>query len=212
MHLPSALRLHYTYPSQKNGTVVVWRSYPWSRWQLAASGFGQTTHYTNGMWREITENVAHMRAGAQTQRVFIGGLGGAGHLPILKQHFPSCQITVVEHDPAVIHAVRAHGMCTTPDTTIIEGDLFEELGRLTTAGKRFDLVCVDIFTGKHPSPETAEVVAATRIKAALAPGGIVVANVFQNPEYLGSLKRAFAHHSEVEYRANTLGLFWDEEL
>ncbi|MEI7720012.1 MAG: hypothetical protein WCI89_02275 [bacterium] len=223
------LRTYDEYPSEKNGTVFVWRTFPWSHWQLGASGYGQTTDYTNAMWLEVTRDIARMKEKADERlaRVFIGGLGGAGHLPILKKFFPNCHIEVAEHDPVIINVVEKYNLCpqakntdkdtsikssTKKDIEIIEGDMFEVLGNQVALGKKYDLLCIDIFTGEYPSNATVRQDSVALARSALAPEGILVANVFKNAEYLDPLATAFKHHKKVVFRANTLGIFWDHEL
>ena len=200
----------FTYPSEKNTEGVVSRWFPGAPWRLTAGGCGQTTPYTNAMWKKVTKDI--VRTGETIDTVFIGGLGGGGHLPILKKFFPSCHITVAEHDPVIIGAAKRHQLYPTDkNIDIVEGDMFKVLAAHVAEGNTYDLVCVDLFTGREPSPTATHKESLALIQKALTPRGFFIINVFESRAYLAAIAPAFRHHKEVIYRVNSVGIFWDHE-
>ena len=198
---------HKTYPSEKNGTITVWRDFIFSPWQIAVAGCGQTSVYTNRMWKQTTKHLAEKSS--EIQSILIGGLGGGGHIPILKKFFPGCDITIVEHDPVMVRVALEHGLYT-PDarTHVIEGDMFAVLATLPGA---FDLVCVDLFTGEDPSPTTTTNASIDLLRAKLSPRGFLVVNAYQRGDYLDILRPHFVHTELLHYYNNHLAIYWDHE-
>ncbi len=199
------MKLFKTFISKKNGEIVVWRSYLIGAWQVGVNNCGQTTTYTNRMWKKLTQKLALKHENICT--VLIGGLGGGGHLSIVKKFFPNSRVDVIEHDPVMIDIARIYRMYKpSKDIKIIEGDMFAVLPTLTT---KYDLICVDLFFGEEPSPITVKNESLKLLTNSLSQDGILVVNMYKRKEFFEIIKLHFQYAEEYQYRDNHLGMFWN---
>jgi len=128
-----------------------------------------------GVAAAIVERVA---GDAPAPRLLVLG-GGAYLLPrtFLAAH-PRGHVAVVELDPTVVRAARAHfGLADDPRLTLVEADARTALQRDPRLAAPYDAVFLDAF-GDVSIPWTlATVEFAREAKRRLRPGGVFVANV-----------------------------------
>jgi spermidine synthase len=128
---------------------------------------------------------------AHPKRALVVGLGGGTFPALLRRALPDLRIDAVEIDPAVIDAAKKFFAVREDARYVIhlgDGRAFVE-----HAKTRWDLVLLDAYGGDGvPAPlATREFFAAVR--ARLAPGGAVVANLFSHdPAGERSLVATFA--------------------
>lgn len=117
-------------------------------------------------------------------RVLVGGLGMAITLrAVLDQLPPSAQVLVAELNPVVLEWCRGPlafltaGAASDPRVTVEIADVAQVISRSAGAGRRFDAIVLDLYTGPHAkSDKIADPlygsVAIELTRAALNPDGI----------------------------------------
>jgi len=138
----------------------------------------------------------------EPRRVLIVGLGGGAMVRFLTHHEPRVQIDAVEIDPAVVRiadqyfAVRTEGNVRVHTADAVK---FVE-----AATDRYDLILMDAFL--RPSDETDATGVPTRLKtlaflgrlkAALAPGGVVAFNVNEHDRMADDIAAVTAAFGQV---------------
>lgn len=121
----------------------------------------------------------------QPRRMLVVGLGG-GTLPsFLRKHYPEAQIDVAEIDPEVARvAVEYFGFREDANMHILVGDgraLIEKARRAS-----YDLIILDAYGADSIPMSLATIEFMRSVRQALAPGGLVVSNVWgrlSNPLY-----------------------------
>lgn len=108
-----------------------------------------------------------------TRSAVIVGLGGAGVIPVLREH--DIAVDCVDSSAQALRLAREHLGLSLPAsrTHAIDGRVF-----LKTHPARFDSVILDVFTGERPSLPLASVEGLATAKAALTPGGMLVLNTW----------------------------------
>jgi spermidine synthase len=125
------------------------------------------------------------------ERVLLIGLGGGTFPMFVRRHLPDASIDVVEIDPVVVEVASGHLGFREDERMVVhvaDGRRFVEEGE---PGRRWDLIALDAY-GPEMIPEHL----ATRqfyeaVRARLAPGGVLVANLwseYANARYLSMLR------------------------
>jgi spermidine synthase len=121
---------------------------------------------------------------AQPKRVLVVGLGG-GTLPgFLHVHYPQAKIDVVDIDPVVVEVAKRYFGFREDETMrahVADGRRFIEQSR-----EPYDLIMLDAFGSDNIPYHLATRQFLEAVRRALAPGGVVVANVWSrasNPLY-----------------------------
>jgi spermidine synthase len=186
--------------STKNGDVLVKRTL--GMWEVFVKGCGQSTEYTNGMWKDAFKRISNPH---ETKPVLMLGLAAGGGIPLLHKQFPHCEITAVEYDPTMISLAQELGLYRPyPFPVVIEGDAAAVVPQLTN---QFDLIIVDLFDGPAPSLLCKDSSFLATLQQRMAPRGSVLINVYKESGYLGAAKKTFSSAEIWKYRENTIGLF-----
>src|SRR3989338_72479 len=186
--------------SEKNGIIVCQRTL--GRWHVSVNGTGQTSAYTTNMWRRA---LRHIPKKTPIRTVLVLGLGAGGDIEPISKRFPDCRITSIEYDPIMIElADKLHLFTSEHHPTIICGDARAVLPTLT---QKFDLILLDIFCGKDPSPLIEDAHFIAEIQHVLAPNGYLMANVYRKYEYLKTIGDTLSCYETWQYKLNHLGLF-----
>lgn len=113
------------------------------------------------------------------RHILVIGLGGGSIPATLSALFPHAHIDIVELDPAVARVARRYfDFVETPSMSITVSDGRVYVKRAASAGKHFDLVVLDAFTGDYIPEHMMTKEFLEEVKAVLAPHGVVVANTF----------------------------------
>jgi spermidine synthase len=109
----------------------------------------------------------------QMKSAALVGLGGAGVIPLLREHH--VDVDCVDPSAHALELARAHLGLSLPDSQVhaVEGRFF-----LQSHPARFDSVILDVFTGERPTVTLATVEGLTAAKTALARGGILALNTW----------------------------------
>ena len=180
----SGLALVYTTRDETGARVRV----------LRTGGVYQSATYLDG--RRMEPVFAYYRAFGRlfvlrpdTRRVLAVGGGGFAFPKLVAAEHPGVRTDVVEIDPAVIRLARrwffldeavALARAGGGDLRVIcaDGRSFLE----AAPGEAYDAIVLDAFVGAEPVRELATVEALRAARAALAPGGVLAANVVSRDE------------------------------
>ncbi|HEY0522560.1 MAG TPA: hypothetical protein VGD08_04160 [Stellaceae bacterium] len=100
------------------------------------------------------------------------GLGGGAMLRYVASHLPSCRVTVVEREAAIVHLARRHFHVRSP---VVVADARKFVADAVAApGERYDVILVDLYDAG--GAVTADADFWTGCLALLAPGGCLAAN------------------------------------
>ncbi|MDE2078768.1 MAG: hypothetical protein KGI73_00070 [Patescibacteria group bacterium] len=193
-----------TRKSELNGDIIVTRRL--GAWTVEVDGTYQTSSYTNEMWEDVVERAATERGIQSVARVLLIGLGGGGAVGAVARRFPGAEVTAIEHDPTMVDIakdIKLHKPGAFPNVIVAEAGA--AIPKLT---ERYDLIIVDIFSGKNLAPEVSEDAFWNALKARLAPGGIVSVNVSGHRDAMRLIAQQFPSGSIWKFRRNTLGAFW----
>jgi spermidine synthase len=128
------------------------------------------------------------------KNILIAGLGG-GTLPIaLHELYPDATIEVIEIDQAVVNVAHQFFGYQENDKVITHvADARVFIKRAGLAGRKFDFIVLDAFTGEYIPEHMLTQEFLEEVKEVLTPDGVVIANTF-------STSNLYAHESET-YRA-----------
>ncbi len=192
-----------TRPSDANGSILLMRFL--GRWKVAVHDCGQTTPYTNKVWKGALSRVAD--TGQSVKKVLMLGLGAGGSVPIIYKKFPGAEITAVEYDPVMVSIAREIGYQGTGNfPEVVLGDAAKVIPELE---ETFDLIIMDLFNGPEPSVLSLDREFIGLLKCHLSPGGFFLSNVHRRVEYLAPAKTLFKNVQTWKFKQNNLGLFWD---
>lgn len=135
-----------------------------------------------------------MRRTPRPSRVlFLGGGAGVGPMQF-ERRYADVTIDVVEKEPLVAEAARRHfGFQESERLRLHVEDARDFLAR----GGAWDLVLVDLYDARGIPPELGTAAFFEGVRAVVAPGGVVLANLIRPPDpaVLGALREAFADRS-----------------
>lgn len=137
-----------------------------------------------------------LRAKDQVQQVLQLGLGAGSLTKYVWREMPQAHVTVVELNPDVIAA--AHGMFRLPfpddRLSVVQADAGVFVADPSLAGQ-FDVVQIDVYDAQARGPVLDSVVFYQHVARVLAPDGVVVINLFGDPDNLprsiNNLRKAF---------------------
>lgn len=187
--------------TDENGEIVVHYG-PFGP-NVMVGGYSQTGEGLNAIFHDALARVSL----SEDPQLLVIGLGGGGILRELYASYPTCTITAIEHDAAMVditHELKYFDPHPAP--RIILADAREALGNLD---QRFDLIVIDIFRGGEPSPHLRDGGFIDAVKTHLAPGGLVLVNVAGARDFLEDFAHAFPRADMWRCEENYLGLFGD---
>jgi spermidine synthase len=174
-------------------------------WSVFVNGCEQTGPDVHRMWIRAFKRLKKQFPDRPIRRIVSLGLGGGGEISTVMRAFTGVELTVLEYDPAMIALTKELGLYKPyPLPHIVEGDARQTLPSLSPG---FDLAVVDIFHGEDPSPLITNAGFLDSLHKVLAPGGLLLVNVFKRKEYLEAPASLFDPIETWQYRWNNLGLF-----
>ncbi len=171
--------------SPQNGLVHCRRLF--GRWDMRVQGTSQVCSALDDVWRIALNR--HIPRAASIKRILILGLANGSTLPLYRKRFPGCHITAIEWDASMVDfmdATQHFGKHERPDVLI--GDAAELIQHVPG---RFDLICIDLFTGESPSPLLQQPSFQKAIAEHLEPYGYILINTFRTPFSLEGWKDRF---------------------
>jgi spermidine synthase len=140
------------------------------------------------------------------RRALVVGLGGGSIQRFVRWMWPECVVDSVEIDAAVVRAARAHfGVDGDPRHRIHvdDGRAFVERAK----DRRWDVVVLDAYAPDYIPPALGTLEFFRLVRERLAPGGVVVANVWGPPNpifepFRRTLRAAFSSVAEFAGRVD----------
>lgn len=129
----------------------------------------------------------------EPKRVLVLGLGGGLIPTVLRHHFPTLQLDVVEIDPKIVWVAEKYFFYSKrrPTRTIVlDGRVF--VRRAASAGWRYDMVVLDAYTGSYIPPHLMAKEFLEQVGSILAPGGCVVSNIHTTNRLYDYEQRTYA--------------------
>lgn len=144
-------------------------------------------------WYTVANDTGKFCQSKKSPRVLMLGLGGNTISSLIAQKNPKIHQTIVEIDPFIIQACKDHfNLNSLPNYELIQADAYKLLLKQNAFVKKFNVIIVDIFTGKPPyvSLKSNQPSFITQLLTYLNKDGLIIFNRPGNiPEaYLDSLK------------------------
>lgn len=187
------------YSSEKNGAIRCVRF--WGSWSITVDGLGQTTPYTNRMWKKA---IGRIPQNSSRQKILLLGLAAGGMIHPLHSRFPKCEVTVIEWDPVMIQIAKDLQLYSAFPPRIILGDALEETPKLN---KRFDLIFIDLFTGSKVANAVYKQTFASALARLLKQDGYLIVNAFREPEVFSYFDPLLSRHISWRFKYNSLALY-----
>lgn len=167
-----------------DGTAFEVRENGRYRWLLAGDGTLQSAMDRRSPERLVLPYTAAMMAALlfvdDPRSVLMLGLGGGSQARFLRHHFPDASITAWEQDEAVAAIARRHfGMHGDDAVRIVTEDA---CGIVDLVGPAVDLLLLDLFGTGGMSPWMREGRLYKGCRRRLAPGGVLAANLWVEPD------------------------------
>ncbi len=173
---------------------------PFGERLLASDATEQSGPYMNGVWRTV---LRALPSSFSPQTILVLGVGLGGNLPLLHKRFPQAQITAVEWDEHLLTKTQERHKFLRPWVEYHCGDAAKWIH---DSSDRFDLVIVDLFTGK----DVASCVRDDHFISALVQKtkAIVCINVYTHQDVLEKYDNAFSSvHRQARYYQTLVGMY-----
>src|SRR5262245_4486114 len=123
------------------------------------------------------------------RRVLMVGLGGGAFSTLVHRGLPEAVVDVVEIDPVVVAAARAHfGLHEDQRYRVHVADAADWM---TRARDRYDYILIDAYAGEEIPPPLATPAFFRAVAQRLAPGGVVAINIAEMQAEGRTVARAF---------------------
>jgi spermidine synthase len=194
--------------SKLNGPIVVSASA--GAWEVFVDGTRQTSARYGAMWADAFDHCKKHIDASSVKQVLMFGLAAGGAVATVYESFPGATLAVVEHDEEMVKIATELALYAPhPQPNICIADAKDAAKKLLEAGKRFELIIVDIFTGSSPSPLVWDTEFLHCVRALSAQRGVAAVNVSGTGPALDAVVPAFAHHALWKYDLNHFGAFWE---
>lgn len=190
------------YQSPKNGEIIVVKNLFW--YEVLNGGCFQSGPYVNHLWKKLLKRVPRNR---NKLNVLLLGLGGGGAIKEIQKRFKRATITAIEYDPVMIkiaHKTFLKGI-NLEKIKILEGDATEKLQQVE---EKYDIILVDLFNGKVPSPSLYSPDFLRLVKERLERDGYLLVNFYRNKKDLGEIfDRHFSRWRDLKYSYNRMAVY-----
>jgi spermidine synthase len=161
-----------TVKSRRNGPLSIVQCL--GKRKIIAYGAEQSGGTIVPMWKEAV--AALYKRNRILNSSLILGLGGGTVINALEKKYSGMRITVIEYDQEMIDVARKYfGMENGINLHIICDDAFSYVRR-KKGREKFDLIIMDLFTGKYNPGESRQFVFLKQLKNLLQPGGYILYN------------------------------------
>lgn len=137
-------------------------------------------------------------------RALLLGLGGGTLAHLLVRRFGAVSMVGIDDDPAVVALARSAFGPLPPSLAVVLADAF---AFVAGCRERFDYIAVDLFHGARPPRGVVSTPFLKALKAAAAPGGLLVFNLFRDTHAerrLARIRTVLRVVEEVRVRDNVL--------
>jgi len=175
--------------------------------KVLVAGSPQSGPYIRSLWQRAFQAFG-INGNLPMRKILVLGLGGGTVIRMLLTLFPSSHIDVVEIDETMIHIARKYfGISESGNVSIIHQDAknFVAKAKIGT----YDLVIVDIFSGRFIPEFVAEKSFGARLRIILKTHGVLLINYLRereyktrSDEYAAVLRLIFLQVSEFSFANN----------
>lgn len=154
--------------------------------KLLVNGSRQSGKYVEWLWKKAFSafNLGPCRS------ILVLGVGGGTVIHLLRRRYPDAHITAVDIDPQMIEIGKKYfGLSRVPNLELIIADAKDYKNT-----RRYDLVVIDLFIGRHIPDFVSSVAFLKRLE-----GSVVIINYLRELEYKeksqqlqGMLERMFS--------------------
>lgn len=118
--------------------------------KLLVNGSRQSGSYIEFLWKDALRHFCFTRD-IPVGSVLVLGVGGGTVIRLLKYLYPQANITAVDIDETILYIARKHfHVDRMTGVTLVSGDAQKYVAEEARKGASFyDLIIVDIFTGRH---------------------------------------------------------------
>lgn len=188
------------YTSDKNGVITVNRFF--GSTSIIVDGCLETGPYLIDMWKHVFKRLPKK---ITPNKILILGLGGGNVVAILQKKYPGSEIHVIEWDDVMISIAKEYKLFRMTSKIKIQNEDFFKL--LPYIKDTFDIIIVDLFTGKVPPLDITHQETIGGLKAILAPAGYLFTNFYSHSHYSDFFEKSFKQNRTWKYKYNTLGLY-----
>ena len=181
-----------------NGKITVLKSFGFGIY-IQVGDLTQSGGIVYDVWKEGLRKARKNLS--QVQNVLILGLGGGTNAQVLREFWPSTQVTGVDIDPVMVDLGRKYLGLKEVNTAI--QDAFEFTSSAAAGGQRYELILIDTYLGDAFPEKFESDVFIKQIKKLLTPDGVAIFNRLyygekrpQAMKFGAKLERFF---SKVEY-------------
>lgn len=115
-------------------------------YKLLVHGSRQSGEYIRKLWKKALSSLKK----TSIQTVLVMGIGGGTVIKLLKERYNEAEITGVDIDPVMIEVGKKYfGLDKLPNLKLIRKDAKDYVKEQTPVRKKFDLIIIDIFSGRH---------------------------------------------------------------
>ncbi len=185
--------------TQHNGTLSLKRFL--GRWELRSKDLTQqSSPYMDALWRKTLRAAA--RYDVSVRRCLVLGVGLGGIFQQVRSSYPLAEIVAVDWDRELIELGKTLGIVPVDARMqIITGDVADVVPRL---GGVFDLVIIDLFTGKHLAPILYEPSFRDVLMQKVTAGGVVCLNGYLEKKVFEVWKPSALQTQTVRYQMNDI--------
>ncbi len=191
---------HQIIDSEVNGKIDVFRYF--GRWQIKVGDAYLTAEYTKRKFKRV---ISELPPEFKANSILVLGSGGGSCFDPIYQRFSDSEILGIEYDLSMIELMFKLNFTSNPlRPQILHGDVKNILPFLK---KRFDLIIVDLFFGRHLAPAVYEGWFFPTLNSHLNGEGLLLMNFFQDKNETGLPCKEFLHEKTIHHVYNTLGLY-----
>jgi spermidine synthase len=193
--------------SPLNGEIVVQTDLAWGP-HILVEGLSQSGGVIKKVWKPLFLKLKNLKF----KNILILGLGGGTVAKFSNKYWPEAKITGVELDPEMVRLGEKHlGLMNVKVETYIQ-DAFEYLSnRKSKISNHFDLVFIDIFTGRSVPEKFTTESFVKEVKKILTNNGVAVFNCLyggqntsKTEKFVKILKKVFSDVDAVYPIANVM--------
>lgn len=193
-----------------NGPLTVVRDLAWGTY-IKGGGLPQSGGLAKEIWEKSLREVKKQMP--EVKSMLVLGFGGGGISNIAKKLWPTSKVFGVDIDPVMVDLGKKYLKWERKGVNVEVGDASEYLRKMTLQGKKFDLVCVDMYVGSSVPDKFNTHDFVKIVKQVVGEKGLAVFNRLYGPEdrviahsFAKVLESEFAKVDAVYPEANVMYL------
>ena len=147
---------------------------------LASQNIEQSGPYMNGVWKTALRKVPRS---CKPGNILVLGVGLGGVISLLAKKYPNARICGLEWDETLIDLAKERVKTTAVDFICEDAGAF-----VKSTEKTFDLVLIDLFAGRDPSPCVSNPAFIENIQRISS--GVICLNVYKREDILNLYQEA----------------------